>query len=166
MAFQGLAREFRDCFVKKHKCCKGTFFQYATKLLAKIVKIPETAKHCDKVLPTSEDKPACQKTPILGKRKSFEDLSRVQKKRRLDNVKEAVLDLFGEGTFNAFVASLIAQNVSEVERYSYEQLLVFLAVMDMSVDKYKFRILVGTEKVAHYNSVYTNRKKCKLIHQS
>ena len=98
MAFQGLTSEFLDCFVKKHKCNKWTFFLYAAKLLAKTVKIPETAKHCDEVLPTSEDKPACQKTPILQKRKSFEELSRVKKKRRLDNVKETLLELFDEET--------------------------------------------------------------------
>ena len=80
-----------------------------------------------------------------------------------------MLQLFGEETYNAFIEAVKAQNCEkvEVEKYSYEQLLVYLSVMDMSVDKYnKFRILVGTEKVAHYNSVYTNRKKCKLIHQS
>ena len=90
------------------------------------------------------------------------------KKRRLDNVEETLLQLFGEETYNVFIEAVKAQNCEkvEVEKYSYEQLLVFLSVMDMSVDKYKFRILVGTEKVAHYNSVYTNRKKCKLIHQS
>ena len=88
MAFQGLTTEFLNIFVKKHNRNKQSFYRYETRVLAKIVNIPKTAEQCDQVLPTSEDKPACQKTPILQKRKSFEDLCRTQKKRRLDNVEE------------------------------------------------------------------------------
>ena len=61
----------------------------------------------------------------------------------------------GDDDYNAFLQDMQSQEVEkDDEKFSAEDLLCFLSVMDLSVEKYEnFRALIGPDKVLSYRSL-------------
>ena len=174
--FSALATKFRNVYVKKYSSSRNKFLAKATSFLEQSFYVnPDKGKELDSdgegdvVTPPTTPPALSDVTNERGVEpspafsfngsayKPFTSLSKSQKYKRLQNFRSKLAHC--DKAEKCALLDVLKKDCSGQEgKYSHEQLLRNIAVLDLSVDKYeKFRALTGADKVAHYNTILKYR---------